>query len=123
MGFSNFRNNGFNPSYNYYKKDNKIIIRIEAPGNISIKSDIKYEDKFTIIEIIGKKEKDIEPKNDEDNIFNGREFGNFSIHIPLLSNIANKSPNIIAKNGVLIVEYELQEEKPKVYKFELDEEI
>ena len=123
LGFSNFRNNGFNPTYNYYKKGNKIIIRIEAPGNIEIKCDVKYSNDFTIIEINGKKSKDKEPQNFEDNIYNIREFGNFTINIPLLFNLANKTPNIVAKYGIIIIEYELQEEKPKVYVFNTDEEI
>ena len=37
LGFSNLKNNGFEPTYNYYKKDDSIIIRVECPGNCSIK--------------------------------------------------------------------------------------
>ena len=33
LGFSNFKANGFEPMYNIYNKDNKIIVRVEAPGN------------------------------------------------------------------------------------------
>ena len=40
LGFSNLNTNGFEPPYNYYKKDDKIIIKIEAPGNSSIKSNV-----------------------------------------------------------------------------------
>ena len=44
LGFSNLRNNGFEPTYNYYKKDDTIIIRVEAEGNFTINSKINYEE-------------------------------------------------------------------------------
>ena len=34
LGFSNFKANGFEPNYNIYNKDNKIIVRVEIPGNL-----------------------------------------------------------------------------------------
>ena len=112
LGFSNLRNNGFNPNYNYYEKDNKLIIRIEAPGNIEyIKSYIKYSDRFTIIEIKGKKNIDKEPEDLEDNIVNNREFGEFIINIPIIRTIRNKKCKIITKVGIIIVEYDLEEIK------------
>ena len=35
LGFSNVKTNKFEPLYNYYRKDDKIIIKIEGPGNCS----------------------------------------------------------------------------------------
>ena len=55
LGFSNLRNNGFEPLYNYYKKDNSIIIRVEGPGNCSIKPKKEYSGEYTIIKLVGEK--------------------------------------------------------------------
>ena len=98
--------------YNYYKKGNKIIIRVEAPGNTDLKTDVKYSESFIVIEIQGKKRKDNEPKYLEENLFNSREFGEFLISIPLNAkdnNLKNKSPEINKKQGIIMIEYELYE--------------
>jgi HSP20 family molecular chaperone IbpA len=34
LGFSNLKSSGFEPKYNYYKKGDKLTIKIESPGNI-----------------------------------------------------------------------------------------
>ena len=34
LGFSNLKSNGFNPCFNYYIKNNNLILKMEAPGNI-----------------------------------------------------------------------------------------
>ena len=109
LGFSNLRNNGFNPQYNFYEKDGKLKIRIEAPGNVEIKYKIKYSERYNIIELTGNKNLDIEPKKIEDNNYNSREFGEFTISIPILKRLANKSPNFYIKNGLDIFEFELDE--------------
>lgn len=57
LGFSNLKSNGFEPTYNYYKKDDKIIVRVEGPGNCSINSSIDYAGEYTIIKINGNKKK------------------------------------------------------------------
>ena len=124
LGFSNLRNNGFNPCYNYYIKDDKLIIRMEAPGNVDIRTHHKISEKFNIIEIKGEKKIDIEPKNLEDIIFNGREFGEFYIAIPLMMNIDNKKPKIEKKEGVFVLEFSILKNTNIVYKYEgSDEEI
>ena len=109
LGFSNLRSNGFNPYYNYYKKNNKIIIRVETPGNINLTASYKYSDNYVIVEIKGTKKKDKEPILIEDNLFNSREYGDFRIEIPLLMKLANKEPKIYRKEGITFIEYELQE--------------
>ncbi len=114
LGFSNLKSNGFEPTYNYYKKDDKIIVRVEGPGNCSINSSIDYEGEYTIIKINGNKKKDKEPEKLEDNIFNSRELGDFSLDIPLKSYdylIKNEVPNIKEKKGILILEYQIDEKK------------
>ena len=112
LGFSNWKASGFEPTYNFYenKKENKIIIRLEAPGNSQISSKIEYRGENTIIQLSGKKNKDQEPEKLEDNIFNTREFGDFTVDIPLKTedyNILNKEPEIQFKIGLFIIKYQL----------------
>ncbi len=42
FGFSNLKGNYFESNYNYYKHNNKIIIRVEASRNYSIIPSIDY---------------------------------------------------------------------------------
>ena len=116
LGFSNLKENGFEPTYNFYKpkNENKIIIRVEVPGNAEIKCRIKYTGSNTIIQIIGKKKIDKEPERLGDNIYNSREFGDFIIDIPLKTEeykILNEEPNKRFVNGLFIIECRLEEEK------------
>ena len=114
LGFSNLKANGFEPAYNYYKKDDKVIIRVEAPGNCSIKSNVDALGEYKIIRLTGNKRKDKEPAKLEDNLFNSREFGTFSLDIPLKNEdflIKNETPNTIEKKGVLLLEFKLEEKK------------
>ena len=100
LGFSNLKTNSFEPKYNCYKKDDKIIIRVEAPGNCKIKPSIGYSGEYTYITIIGNKRKDKEPEKDENNLYNSREIGDFSFHIPLKTEeylIKNETPKIEEK--------------------------
>ena len=47
-----------NPKYNYYKKEDKIIIKVEAPGNIcNINTSFKSSEGYQIIKISGEKKK------------------------------------------------------------------
>ena len=114
LGFSNLKASGFEPTYNLYKhQDNKtIIIRVEAPGNSEIKSKIEVRSENTVIQLIGKKDKDCEPENLKDNIFNTREFGDFIVDIPLKTEdykILNEKPNIRNISGLFIIEYKLED--------------
>ena len=116
LGFSNLKENGFEPTYNFFKpkNENKIIIRVEVPGNAEIKCRFKYTGSNTIIQIIGKKKIDKEPKRLGDNIYNSREFGDFIINIPLKTEeykILNEEPNKRFVNGLFIIECRLEEEK------------
>ena len=78
-----------------------------------------------MIQIKGKKWKDKEPKNLADNFFNSREYGNFFIEIPLMDKLKNVEPTIIKKQGVLIIEYELdkKENNTAIYIYESQDEI
>jgi HSP20 family molecular chaperone IbpA len=114
LGFSNLKARGFEPTYNFYKHpDGKtIIIRVEAPGNSEMKSKIEYRGENTIIQLSGKKNQDIEPKELKDNIFNTREFGDFFVDIPLKTEdykILNEKPKIRNVSGLFIIEYKLED--------------
>jgi hypothetical protein len=114
LGFSNLRTNGFMPVYNYYKKDDLIIVRVEAPGNCSLKSSIINSGEYTIIRLEGKKNKDKEPEELKENIYYNREFGDFSLDIGLKSSeyiLKNEEPTISEKKGVIIIQYKLDEKK------------
>ena len=129
LGFSNLKGSGFEPNYNYYKdKDgNKIVIRVEAPGNCTLKPSIDYSGEYTIIRLSGEKREDKEPKNKEDNLHITREFGQFTLDIPLKSEdyiLSNKPPNIDKKNGVFIISFELDNKTTlKGYNTKVEDEI
>ena len=110
LGFSNLKTNGFEPTYNYFKKDNTIEIRVEASGNCSINSNLHYEGIYTVIKINGEKKQDKEPKQLGDNLYNTREFGKFSLEIPLKTEdylIKNEKPQIKQIGGILILVFQL----------------
>ena len=67
LGFSNLKWNGFKPNYNYYKKEDNIIIRVEAAGNSYINPSISYTGEYTIIRLKGNKKIDKEPEKLENN--------------------------------------------------------
>ena len=121
LGFSNLKGNGFDPSYNYYQKDDNIIIRLEAPGNCPIIPSINYAGEYTIIRLKGNKKKDKEPEKLEDNIHNTREFGDFTLDIPLKTEdfiVVNEKPTIEEKKGVINFKFKL--DKKKEYKIKED---
>ena len=119
LGFSNLKANNFEPTYNIYKKNNKLIVRFEVPGNANdISSEIELSGEYNIIKISGHKKKDKEPEKDDDNIFNTREYGNFYFEIPLKTKEYLLGKDITMKNGkgVYILEFTLLEkDKPKSF--------
>ena len=117
LGFSNLKSNGFEPAYNYYKKDNKIIVKVEIPGNCEVKSKLNFAGEYTIIKISGEKKKDKEPEKLNSNIINKRELGPFSLNIYLKTEdylLKNKDPNSVCKKGVYIIEYEMENKNQEV---------
>ena len=117
LGFSNLRNNGFEPLYNSYKIDDLLIIRIEGPGNCRIGYQIVYSGEYTIIKLTGEKKKDIEPEKLEDNIYNSREFGKFTLEIPFKTEdylIKNEEPEYIEKYGLIMLEFKLDKKIDKI---------
>ena len=111
LGFSFLKENDFEPSYNCYKKGNKIIVRVEVSGNKDITANIEHSSLYNIIKVNGTKRKDKEPEKNEDIIFSNRVFGNFSLDIPLnpVFCLKNTKPKIEDKKGLVIIEFELEE--------------
>ena len=129
LGFSNLKGNGFDPSYNYYKEKDQIIIKIESPGVSTVESSIHNSDAypFPIIKIKGCKNKDKKPEKIEDNIYNSREYGQFSLDIPFKGDdysLKNEEPEIQEKHGILLIKYKLEKKLGnKVFKVEQDEDF
>ena len=118
----------FIPVYNYYEKDDKIVVKIEAPGNCNLLSSrVDFSGEYTIINISGEKRQDKEPKYLSDNLFNNRKMGFFSLGIPLLTKeflLKNESPLILNKKGVFILEFKLEKTKNKIeFKYDEEDEI
>ena len=121
LGFSNFKSNGFEPAYNIFKnKENtNLIVRIELPGTCSMKAGFENAGEYKIIKLNGEKIKDKDPEKLEENIFNKREYGPYSLEIPLNEyekdaiKLKENPPNIKKIDGVYILEYEIAE-KPGV---------
>ena len=125
LGFSNLRTNGFMPLYNYYRKEDKLIIRLEAPGNCSLSATVINLGEYVTIRIEGNKKKDKEPEDLKTNIYNNREIGDFSLDIALKANeynLKNEEPKIIDKKGVFVIEYTIEENKKKVTEYKQKEE-
>ena len=123
LGFSNLKGSGFEPNYNYYKLGNKLIVRMEAPGNSIVDSKLDYAGEYTFIRLSGKKNEDKNTK-EINNIRSTREFGEFHLDIPLKTEdfaISSNPPEFSRKQGLLIFEYILEEKKDK-YHFEINEE-
>ena len=130
LGFSNLKGSGYEPTCNYFKlNDNgqeKLEIRIESPGNTTIRPNIDYVGEYTIIKIKGNKDKDKFPNKLEDNIHNSREFGDFSLEIPLKTEdylIKNQKPDMKQKNGLIILQYLLDEKIKDDEEFKVTEEV
>jgi len=111
LGFSNLKGNGFEPTYNCYKKGNKIIVKVEISGQMELNASLQPSSSYNIITIKGEKKKDNGPENIDENISSNREFGKFSfdIHLSPEFNIKNQRPAISKKNGLIKIEYDLDD--------------
>jgi len=113
LGFSNLKGDGFEPKYSYYKKDkNTLIIFLECPGICSLTPYVYYEGVYNIIKLSGIKNKDKEPLKFEDNLFNTREFGKFSLEIPLKTEeflISDIEKPIKKDEGIFIITVKIKE--------------
>ena len=112
---------GIKINYNLYKLDNKFILRLEAPGRCSIRTDYHLTGEYAHIIIEGNKRKDKEPSEDNDNIISTREYGEFNLDIPIKTTdffIKDETPKIYEKQGIFVLEYELGEKTQNNLKFE-----
>ena len=121
LGFSNLRENGFVPAYNFYKKEQSIVIVVECPGKCTIFPKTEFIGEYTMIKINGEKKHD-EEKEKIENIFHStREYGKFCVEIPLKSEdflVKQESPSVIGKNGIITLTYQLGKlEQEKSYEF------
>ena len=110
FGLWNLKKNGFDPKYNCYKKDDKLIVKVEVPGLCTIKPSLSKKGELTIIKING--EKQSEKQEEKEKFFNTRVFGEFSFEIILNvvdCEIKNKKPTMKAKNGIVTLEYEIEQ--------------
>lgn len=114
IGLSEQKDNNFIPAYNCYKKGEKLILKVESPGNSNINITINYEGDYTNILVKGEKRKDKEPIKEEDNIYNTRIKGKYEFNIPIKLEdyiIKKEEPNISEKKGVFILEFKLESKK------------
>ena len=115
VGFSNLKPNGFEPKYNLYNIDNKIIIKVECPGNGSIRAEMEPIGEYYMIRLSGEKYEDEDSAKFVDNniSYNKREFGKFKFEIPLNSHkykLSYEKPSIRKEKGMFILEYKLFQE-------------
>ena len=80
--------NGFEPKYEYYIKDEKLIISLEMPGEYkNTKYAKESKGSYTYIKISGTKvndnEDNLKKKEQKENSFNNKEYGEFNITIKL----------------------------------------
>ena len=116
LGFQNIRAHGYEPNYNYYTTSNQIIVKIEAPGKCDLNSSIRLKGEYIFIKIDGKKLEDDMSVIIENNLFNGREYGDFHLEIPIKQEdfyIKNESPTISKKEGIFKLIYQIEEIKSK----------
>ena len=123
LGISNFRHNGCNPKYCYYRaKENDqyyLFVKVELPGKYqNLKGICKTEQDYTVFRMYGEKMKD-EMSEDISDLHDGREYGNFIITLPLNSSeihylktkaiVSEKSENGIVTFKFLILDEENEE--------------
>lgn len=111
LGFQNMKASEFEPNYNYYKTSNAIVIKIEIPGNFYLETSYIYSGEYTIIKINGKKERDGNLEFENFNIYNGREYGSFSLDIPIKQEgfvIKNEKPQMSSQYGIVTLIFKIE---------------
>ena len=111
LGFQNIKANGFEPNYNYYQTKDAIVVKIEIPGNYQLSWSFVNSGEYTIIKIIGNKLRDNPLENENNDIYNIREYGIFSINIPIKLDgifIKNQKPKSQNFNGIIILTFETE---------------
>ena len=124
LGFT-LQKNGFFPKYSQFLKDDKLIFKIEFPGNGTIKPEIKIGKGEYIFIFKGEKYMDKELNDDKTKSikkklkleYSNRESGNFILEIKIPQNliqVRNKPPKFYKEknekneaNGIIVFEYEV----------------
>ena len=115
LGFSNFLATGFEPKYDCYVNEDKLVINIEMPGDFKdVKVRTDSEGAYTIININGNKYNPIKEKNENEKIVylgKYRDYGEFNIRIKIEGyNLKDNKPNVMKRNdkGITTIEYNLK---------------
>ena len=83
LGIQNMKSSGFEPHYSYYKTENEIVINVEIPGIFTLESSSETMGEYNTIKIFGSKINDLNITRGNNSFNNGREFGEFSLEIPI----------------------------------------
>ena len=105
------KSNGFEPHYSYYITENTIVINVEIPGIFTLQSSSHTIGEYNTIKILGTKINDLNKTVGNNLINNGREFGDFSLEIPLRLEgyvIKNENPTFVRNDGVISVIYKIE---------------
>ena len=111
LGIQNMKSNGFEPHYSYYITENTIVINVEIPGIFTLQSSSHTIGEYNTIKILGTKINDLNKTVGNNLINNGREFGDFSLEIPLRLEgyvIKNENPTFVRNDGVISVIYKIE---------------
>ena len=111
LGIQNMKGNGFEPNYDCYITKDEIIINVEVPGLFSLNSSRYVMGEYNYIRISGTKIEDSKKEVRNNKIHKGREFGKFSLDIPINLEdyvIKNESPLFIRNNGVIVLIYKIE---------------
>ena len=117
IGFSNFLSNGFEPKYEYYISDDKLIISLEMPGKFE-KTKYAKESKgsYTYIKISGikmnEKEDNLKKNEQKENSFNNKEYGEFNTTIKLENiSLDSEKPKISKKDGITTFIFQIKKDE------------
>ena len=108
LGIQNMKSNGFEPHYSYYMTENAIVINVEIPGIFTLQSSTQTAGEYNTIRIFGTKINDLNKVVGNILINNGREFGDFSLEIPVRLEgyvIRNENPSFVRNDGVISIIY------------------
>jgi HSP20 family molecular chaperone IbpA len=109
--------NGFEPKYEYYISDDKLIISLEIPGEYKITKHAKEnKDAYTYIKISGTKvnnnEDNLKKNEQKENSFNNKEYGEFNTTIKLENiSLDSEKPKISKKDGITTFIFQIKKDE------------
>ena len=109
--------NGFEPKYEYYISDDKLIISLEMPGKFE-KTKYAKESRgsYTYIKISGikmnEKEDNLKKNEQKENSFNNKEYGEFNTTIKLENiSLDSEKPKISKKDGITTFIFQIKKDE------------